>query len=146
MGNFYYYKVQVADGLRMMEDAIVQTCQGAGLKAVCPGGSECNHNSPDCFVTPIMPSKGCNYLEGPSEEICGYPPKQCTAIDFMFIYMKSWGGGTGLGALGVVRDAYPAQGKNYISEHDKQSYYAFCVQCGECKGKLWNNLKNTQIF
>ena len=134
MGNFYYYKVQVADGLRMMEDAIVQTCQGAGLKAVCPGGSECEYNSPDCFVTPIMTTKSCKYLDGPSDEICGYPPKQCPAIDFMFIYMKSWGGGAGLGALGVVRDAYPAQGKNYISEHDKQSYYAFCVQCGECKG------------
>ena len=127
----------------MMENAIVKTCQAAGLKAVCPGGTDCGYNSPDCFVTPIMPSKDCSYLAGPSDEICGYPPKQCPAIDFMFIYMKSWGD---KGAYGVVRHSYPAQGKYYISEHDKQSYYAFCVQCGECKGKLWNDFKNTQIF
>ena len=130
-GNFHYYKVQVADGIRMMEDAIVKTCQAAGLKAVCPGGSECEYNSPDCFVTPIMTTKSCKYLDGPSDEICGYPPKQCPAIDFMFIYMKSW-----YGALGVVGTTYFAHGDNYISEHDKQSYFAFCVQCGDCNGKL----------
>ena len=125
-GNFNYYKVEVSNGSQMTTDTVLDTCQAAGLHAVCPGSSSCESSNPTCYATPLTPD-GCQYLAAVSDHMCGTTdPKQCPAIDNMFVMMNNnWGG---YGALGVVGNKYYAYGRDYVSGKEGQSYFAFCVR------------------
>ena len=132
--NFNYYKVEVSNGLQMTTDTVVDTCQAAGLRAVCPGPSSCGHSNPTCYATPLTPDR-CEYLNAVSDHMCNTTDaKRCPAIDNMFVMMNNnW---DGRGASGVVGNQYLAHGKNYVSGEGGQSYFAYCVRCGDCSG--WN--------
>ena len=58
-GDYEYYKVPVKEGVRMVEGAVSDTCQEAGLRAVCPGPGECRYTDTDrCQLTPLSTDCG----------------------------------------------------------------------------------------
>ena len=108
----------------MTTDTVLDTCQAAGMHAVCPGSSSCGYSNPTCYATPLTPD-GCPFLDSVSDHMCNGNPKQCPPIDNMFVMMNNnWDGN---GALGVVGSKYYALGKDYVSGKEGQSYFAFCV-------------------
>ena len=51
--GYDYYKVPVADGLRLVEGQVSKTCAEAGLMAVCSGDASCRYtDTAKCLVTP----------------------------------------------------------------------------------------------
>ena len=55
--GYKYYKVPVADGQRLVEGKVAETCAKAGLKAVCYGPAD--HRFTDtskCLATPLSRS------------------------------------------------------------------------------------------
>ena len=146
-GNFSYYKVPVSDGTKMLEGSVETACKSVGLLPVCPGSSTCSYTTERCFETPLSRSiDGCSYFTSISEQICGYTdPKQCKAIDNLFMYMNDWFGGV----LGVVGQSYLAYGTSYVSGEGGEVYYAYCVMCGDCTGDshgAYNIYRNTCIY
>ena len=65
-GEFQYYKVTVDKGTKMTTGKVVETCEKAGLKAVCPGDRKCKYtNEAKCAVTPLsthFTRTPCGYL------------------------------------------------------------------------------------
>ena len=63
--QYKYYKVTVAKGTRMKEGKVPETCEAAGLRAVCPGSTSCRHtDQTKCDITPLSLSssyerRGC---------------------------------------------------------------------------------------
>ena len=52
--GYNYYKVPVADGQRLVEGKVPETCAKAGLRAVCSGPVSCRYtDTSKCFVTPL---------------------------------------------------------------------------------------------
>ena len=43
-GHYKYYKVEVHIGTRMTAGKVPETCEEAGLQAVCPGPKGCHNN------------------------------------------------------------------------------------------------------
>ena len=63
--QYDYYKVTVKKGTRMTEGKVVETCEKAGLRAVCPGTIKCQYtNEAKCDVTPLstLGAWNCAYL------------------------------------------------------------------------------------
>ena len=63
--QYEYYKVPVKKGTSMTEGKVVETCEKAGLKAVCPGTRKCQYtNEAKCAVTPLstLGAWNCAYL------------------------------------------------------------------------------------
>ena len=51
--GYNYYKVPVADGLRLNGGQVSKTCAEAGLMAVCNGDASCQFtDTTKCLVTP----------------------------------------------------------------------------------------------
>ena len=51
--GYDYYKVPVADGLRLSGGQVSKTCAEAGLMAVCNGDASCQFtDTTKCLVTP----------------------------------------------------------------------------------------------
>merc|ERR1719410_1273331 len=50
--EYEYYKVAVPTGVRLVEGAVADVCEDAGMKAVCRGKSPCKYGSGRCVVTP----------------------------------------------------------------------------------------------
>ena len=64
--QYEYYKVNVDKGTKMTTGKVVETCEKAGLKAVCPGDRKCVYtNEAKCAVTPLsthITHSPCGYL------------------------------------------------------------------------------------
>ena len=67
--QYEYYKVTVAKGTRMIKGKVPETCEAAGLRAVCPGSTSCQFtDQTKCDITPLSISSsyfsgaGCRYL------------------------------------------------------------------------------------
>ena len=64
--QYEYYKVTVDKGTKMTTGKVVETCEKAGLKAVCPGDRKCKYtNEAKCVVTPLsthFTRTPCGYL------------------------------------------------------------------------------------
>ena len=63
--QYEYYKVTVAAGTRMISGKVPETCDAAGLRAVCPGSTDCSYNDQSkCDITPLsLPSSHDNYWQ-----------------------------------------------------------------------------------
>ena len=61
--NYKYYKVTVDIGTRMTAGKVPETCEEAGLKAVCPGPKGCHYNDESkCVVTPLSSKTKCGNI------------------------------------------------------------------------------------
>ena len=61
--SYQYYKVTVDIGTRMTAGKVPETCEEAGLKAVCPGPKGCNYNDESkCVVTPLSSKTKCGSI------------------------------------------------------------------------------------
>ena len=57
--GYNYYKVPVADGVRLKEGKVPETCAEAGLRAVCDGPEGCRYtDTSKCLVTPLSTNCG----------------------------------------------------------------------------------------
>jgi len=123
-GGLSYFKMPVSYGTRLIEGAVADTCDAAGMKSVCLGQSGCQYNSARCQVTPMSTISNCgNPMRGLSMKICGHTSTwRCSLIDGMFTYMKSWSGGE----YGFVDGVGGKQGKDLVSTSGT-IYYAYCV-------------------
>ena len=128
-----YYGIPVAPGKRLTEGVVVATCEAAGMRAVCPGGSSCSYYSSRCDVVPIELSvkreKGveCHYtttMLGLSKKVCPEEknPGSCKQLWGLFAYHKGFRGS----AFGRIKGR-SAQGHEYISGK-YNVYYAYCVK------------------
>merc|ERR1712055_1210412 len=59
--GYEYYKVPVKHGERLVEGKVPETCEAAGLKAVCTGPDDgCKFtDTSKCMVTPLSNDYGC---------------------------------------------------------------------------------------
>ena len=62
--HYKYYKFAVDKGTRMTEGKVVETCEEAGLKAVCAGPKSCQYNDESkCVITPLSnKSSPCGHI------------------------------------------------------------------------------------
>ena len=52
--GYKYYKVPVADGQRLVEGKVPETCAAAGMRAVCHGSAGSAYtDTTKCLVTPL---------------------------------------------------------------------------------------------
>ena len=112
-----------------MEGVVVDTCKEAGMEAVCAGPSSCSYSSSKCLVTPL--STDCNYPLKPIFSTISF--KTDTAAEELqgvFTYMNHWSGGESC----YVGESFNVRGNTY--EAGEETYYAYCVLCGECKGNF----------
>ena len=118
--SYNYYKVPVADGTRLFDGAVADTCQAVGLEAVCAGPANCEYSSDRCIVTTL--STDCGSPMRPiSIEICDttYAPN-CPELQGLFSYMHNYPG-----ECGIVGDSWCADGANYVS--GDPVYFAYCA-------------------
>ena len=55
----YLHQVIVDNGTRLTEGKVSETCEAAGMRAVCSGPSSCKYtNVAKCVITPL--SSNCN--------------------------------------------------------------------------------------
>ena len=58
--GYSYYKVPVAEGVRLVEGAVADTCEEAGMRAVCLGDTDCPYtDTTKCDVTRL--SSDCEF-------------------------------------------------------------------------------------
>ena len=63
VASYQYYKVTVDIGTRMTAGKVPETCEEAGLKAVCPGPKGCHYNDESkCVVTPLSSKTKCGNI------------------------------------------------------------------------------------
>jgi len=118
-----YYRVPVANGVTLLEGAVVATCPAHGLVPVCIGQAGSGHNSAQCRV-PALPGSGWNSIDRMSRLICnGKIDKECPQTWDMFMYMHNYSGSE----HGYVESVGGwVEGKDYVSTTE-HPYYAFCV-------------------
>jgi len=118
-----FYGVPIAAGTTIVEGAVPDTCQAAGMRAVCTGDSSCKWASARCQVVDFEDAAGCgNPMYGLSKKLCGKTHTDCPQMDGLFNYMKNWHGGE----YGTVSGAY-VLGKEHTSGNGK-TYYAYCIK------------------
>ena len=122
-----YYGIPVAVGKRLTEGVVADTCEAAGMRAVCAGNSECQYSNKRCKVVTIEQSKVCEAnasMTGLAKRVCGEGklPKDCPELNGLFVYMHGWEGGE----CGVVDGQQCVDGSSYISGNPDM-YYAYCV-------------------
>ena len=120
--GYSYYGMPVANGKRLVEGAVPDTCEAVGMEAVCSGPSGCGYNSARCVVTPL--STDCySPMRGISMQICNVgDPRQCSALEGLFNYAANWDGSE----CGVVGNKWCAKGADYVSG-DPITYFAYCI-------------------
>ena len=128
----------IPEGTKLSSGSVADTCEGAGMHAVCAGGSKCGYNpkpsqmiTPRCIVSPILTSDGCDYLNTLSKRMCGTGISGCPVTDNLFVHMDNYGSGE----HGVVGRKYVG-GNTYISGQNGQVYYAYCALCEGCSGNF----------
>jgi hypothetical protein len=111
--------------------ATAATCEAAGMRAVCPGGSNCKYNSASCLVTPIS-KDGCNYMDSLAILICNTGATKCPVFAGVAVFMFDFYNSDYL----VVKNNGDYQWGQYeVAGTGDQSYYAYCVECSSCQGE-----------
>merc|ERR1711892_691723 len=113
-----FYGVPVADGTTMIEGAVADTCDAAGMRAVCIGDSSCSYSSARCQVVDfeVAVNRCGNAMYGLSKKLCsGKYPRDCPQMDGLFNYMK----GYPYGDVGVVSGTWYAIGNDHTSGNGK---------------------------
>jgi len=119
-----FYGVPIPDGTRILEGVVADTCDAAGMRAVCGGDSSCKYSSARCQVVDLEAAYSCQIMLGLSKKLCGGKrPKECPQMDGLFNYMN----GYSRGECGVADGSWCANGEDYASGNGK-TYYAYCVQ------------------
>ena len=115
------FKVPVAYGTRLSEGSVPDTCEGAGMKAVCQGQAGCQFNSARCKVVSIETTCG-NILNKLANLICdGNHPSKCPQLEGVFNYMNNWIGSE-YGHVGGTS----AVGNKFVSSSGTP-LFAYCV-------------------
>ena len=84
----------MAGGVTMSEGSVPNTCQSAGLEAVC-AGEGCQWRSSRCKDVPLSvngPLCACSYLNPISDLICGKGTKavNCHLLNRVFASISNW--------------------------------------------------------
>ena len=111
----------------MSEGTVPDTCQSAGLEAVC-AGEGCQWRSSRCKDVPLSvngPLCACSYLNPISEVICGKGTKavNCPRLNRVFASISNWINNE----WGVVDGKDCEAGWRYTSSPAFQ-LYAYCVK------------------
>ena len=122
--DHFYYGVPVPNGKTMVEGTVADTCDAAGMRAVCEGPAGCKYNSIRCQVVPPESALGCgSAMSGLAKKICdGKKREDCQKMNGLFSYVTNWSGN---GECGVVDGKSCVLGKDYVSG---DSTYAYCVK------------------
>ena len=72
-----------------MAGATAATCEAAGMRAVCPGGSNCKYNSASCLVTPISTDE-CSYMDSLAILICNTGATKCPVFAGVSVFMHGY--------------------------------------------------------
>merc|ERR1719193_643258 len=118
-----FYGIPVAEGTKITEGVVADTCEAAGMKAVCAGDSNCRWSSNRCQVVDFE-ARPCGFtMHGLAEKVCGKRnPRNCKQLDGLFAHLKGYNGG----ACGVLNGKYCVNGKSYTSGNPTL-YYAYCT-------------------
>ena len=111
-------------GTKLIEGAVADTCEAAGMRAVCAGDYSCQYSSNRCEVVSFESSVCGDAMKGLAEKVCGEEKlaADCPQLDGLFSYIHEWDGGE----CGVVDGQRCVPGTNSTSgNHD--IYYAYCV-------------------
>ena len=76
----------MAKGRTLTEGTVADTCEAAGMKAVCTGPSGCRHNSARCEVVDFEAVVCGSAMYGLSKKLCGFGeyPRNCAKLDGLF--------------------------------------------------------------
>ena len=122
-----YYGIPVPAGKKLTEGVVPQTCEAAGMRAVCPGNSNCKYYSSRCDVVPLElnVTKCGSPMRGLARKVCGgsSSPSTCPQLEGLFSYYKGWSGGD----CGAVNGKACVKGNEYKSGK-YNVYYAYCVK------------------
>ena len=126
-----YYGIPVPRGTRMTEGAVADTCEAAGMRAVCAGDSNCRYSSSRCEVVHFE-TKHCGYtMYGLAKKVCGEntAAEDCPRMDGLFSYLKGWEGGEcGLfSGQKMPKGLYCVRGNSFTSGNPVP-FYAYCVR------------------
>ena len=116
-----------------MAGTTVAACEAAGMKAVCPGGSKCSHNSAACLVTPISSSTDeCNYMDSLAQLTCNSTATKCQDFAGVAVSTHSLRNSDYL----VLPNNNDYQlGQYFVAGTGDKSYSAYCVDCNSCQGE-----------
>jgi hypothetical protein len=113
----------IAKGKTLVEGTVADTCEEAGMRAVCSGPSGCEYNSDRCVAIPLesAASTACNTpMYGLSAKICnGKHPRQCPELDGLFNYKSNYP----FGEVGIVGGSF-AYGNKIVAG----DYYGYCIK------------------
>merc|ERR1712179_282729 len=118
-----FYGIPVAEGSKLTEGVVADTCEAVGMRAVCAGDYNCRWSSNRCQVVDFE-AKICGYtMYGLAKKVCGKRnPRYCKQLDGLFAHLKGYNGGE----CGIINGQYCVNGKSYTSGNPTL-YYAYCV-------------------
>merc|ERR1712142_1030672 len=118
-----YYGVPVKNGTTLTTGTVADTCDAAGMKAVCFGNKYCSHSSSRCQVVDF--EDACNLgMSGLSLKLCGTDNgRKCPPLEGLFNYMKDRTNGE----CGIVNGDVCANGNNFTSGRPT-IFHAYCVK------------------
>ena len=136
-----YYKIPYNDGTELKGGGnTAKRCNAVGMKAVCPGNSDCVHNSVQCMVTPLSLSKDCDLLNPLSEKICNTTMAwDCPDLERVTIFIH--GHHEGDKVIMTNTNGYDGtdphgQWVTWVTTGTgDNTYYAYCAECNTCGGK-----------
>ena len=122
--GYTYYKVPVMNGTRLKNEAVPDTCERVGMKAVCTGRSLCTNNPERCLETPL--SGDCSQpLRTLTDVLCDGNPRRCVLgpTKGLFSAMRGFYGDCECGA---IKSGGCSNGCDMVSG-SPDVYYAYCV-------------------
>ena len=133
-----YYKIPYNEGTELKGGGnTAKRCNAVGMKAVCPGNSDCGSNSAQCMVTPL--SKDCAALLNPlSEKICNTTNAwDCPDLKRVTIFFHGHHEGDKL--IHTNANGYygtdPHGATWQTTGTGESTFYAYCAECNTCEGK-----------
>jgi|ERR1712098_686534 len=121
-----YYGIPVAKGVTLNTGVVADTCDAAGMRAVCNGDSSCHNYSPRCEVVDLetFPGSCGNPMWGLAKKLCGEDKnaRKCPQMNGLFNFMPNWSG-----ECGIVDGVWCARG-NALTPGNPPVYYAYCIQ------------------
>merc|ERR1712142_1090339 len=118
-----YYGVPVKTGTTLTTGTVADTCDAAGMKAVCFGNKYCSHSSSRCQIVDF--EDACNLgMSGLSLKLCSTEDgRKCPPLEGLFNYMKDRTNGE----CGIVNGDVCANGNNFTSGRPT-IFHAYCVK------------------
>jgi len=125
------YKVPVPHGQLLTEGKVPETCENAGMKALCWGDASCSYTkkaNSRCVTTPHH--LACGNIDNRNtlaKAICGNSdPRKCPDLWGTFSYMPARANGE----CGIKNGSWCLKGKDFAGSPGND-YYALCAVVGE---------------